>query len=132
MNDEAVLDHETCLVWQQSIPSTNPVDWTQAMTDCRGEEIGGRLGWRLPSVEELATLVDTENSEPALPSGHLFDTNGLNTGTYWTSTLWAAGTTFAWTVQFQNGNTWFSDRDDDRLTWCVRGGSGPSENGQGD
>ena len=34
--------------------------------------VGGTKGWRLPSVAELASLVDPANSNPALPTGHPF------------------------------------------------------------
>ena len=35
--------------------------------------VGGRLGWRFPSVIELASLVDPSQSNPNLPSCHHFN-----------------------------------------------------------
>ena len=36
------------------------------------KNVGGRGGWRLPTVEELRSLIDLRRAIPALPSGHPF------------------------------------------------------------
>ena len=61
----AVLDQETGRVWELS-PSTSPMTSTAAFTHCYQLEVGGRKGWRLPTIEELASLVDTSQRAPAL------------------------------------------------------------------
>src|SRR5437867_880208 len=71
MGGAAVLDRETGLVWEQS-PDTSLRQWFVAVTHCYQKSVGGRKGWRLPSVEELASLVNASNSSPALPTGHPF------------------------------------------------------------
>src|SRR5258706_8664700 len=73
MNGEAVLDRETGLVWEQS-PSASQFTWELAQIHCNSLRTGGRLGWRLPTLQELASLVDTSVSPPGptLPSGHPF------------------------------------------------------------
>lgn len=45
--------------------------WSQAISYCRSCTLGNRKGWRLPPVEELSSLVDPSQSDPALSSGHL-------------------------------------------------------------
>src|SRR5687768_11610081 len=45
----AVLDRETGLVWEKA-PSTTPVDWISARFQCSASTVGGRKGWRLPSI----------------------------------------------------------------------------------
>ena len=60
-NSEAVLDRETGLVWQRS-PVTGPAPWVAALSYCRQQVIGDRKGWRLPSYEEMSTLVALEAS----------------------------------------------------------------------
>src|SRR5947208_11386244 len=61
-----VLDNETGLVWDRS-PSLMKVVWDEAHDQCNGMALGGRKGWRLPTIQELASLVDPGQSDPALP-----------------------------------------------------------------
>ena len=64
MGGAAVLDKETGLVWEQS-PETNVARWSLARLVCPTQTVGGRKAWRLPSVHELANLVDQSNAFPA-------------------------------------------------------------------
>lgn len=68
---EAALDRETRLVWEIQ-PLSSTTGWQGARNHCLGKEVGGRLGWRLPTIEELASLVDPDELAPALPAGHPF------------------------------------------------------------
>lgn len=54
-NGEAVRDNETGLVWEKS-PQTLTASWVNARSQCANKIVGGRKGWRLPSVTELARL----------------------------------------------------------------------------
>ena len=67
----AVLDKETGLVWQRDTDNT-PKTWFEAWVYCYQLTLGARKGWRLPTIEELSTLVDPSQSNPALPLGHPF------------------------------------------------------------
>ena len=82
------------------------------------------MGWRLPTVEELASLVDTSQQQPALPAGHPFSNVSLNL--YWSATTDANDNSNAWTVTFGARGALFiaSKTDPDALVWCVRGGQG--------
>jgi len=124
-NKEAVVDRETGLVWEIN-PSSSTSDWDSAVQSCWATEVGGRKGWRLPSAEELNSLVDTTESNPSLPNKHPFTNVGSDQ--YWTATTSASNTgsiTFAQVVVFSNG---FSGNGTKTLTtrrhWCVRGGQG--------
>lgn len=126
MNDEAVLDRETGLVWDKS-PATSVNDWTSALTQCYNRLVGGRLGWRLPTVEEISTLIEKNNSSPALPTNHPFTdiqaTNGLDR--YWTISTTAWKTDHAWFVTFSNGTLNSAVKSTTtHYHWCVRGGKG--------
>lgn len=61
--------------------------------------------WRLPNINELESLVDISQSDPALPSGFFFggiSVNGYGTNRYyWSST--SCGSGFAWTVNMGYG-----------------------------
>lgn len=124
-NSAAVLDRETALVWEQS-PGTATRSWIGAF-ECYQREVGGRKGWRLPTVEELASLVDSTQSNPALPSGHPFSNvqSSAPASAYWSATTLAANTTNAWRVTFFNGQAGPTSKDLSSLfVWCVRGGHG--------
>jgi len=73
MNGQAVLDKETGLVWEKSPDAAfflPPAPPTYLM--CNYKTVGGRKGWREPTIEELASLIDPTQTSPALPSGHPF------------------------------------------------------------
>src|SRR5689334_24283490 len=55
--DAAVRDDETGLVWEKTVETTE-MSWTDARARCADKDVGGRKGWRLPSISELASLVD--------------------------------------------------------------------------
>src|SRR5829696_9506620 len=55
---QAALDRETGLVWQRVPIEPRAFEWQVARNLCRTENTGARQGWRLPSVEELSSLLD--------------------------------------------------------------------------
>lgn len=119
----AVLDKETQLVWEQS-PQTTIHDWNAARVQCTNRPIGGRKGWRLPSVHELASLVDPNASNPALPLGHPFTNVQPAGSSYWSATTNAGNPANAWVVDFGNGLVVnFAGKIVNDFAWCVRGGS---------
>jgi hypothetical protein len=120
----AVLDRETGLVWERS-PSTSAFSWEAAQVHCNFLTTGGRLGWRLPTLQELASLVDPSvlPPGPTLPSGHPF--SDVQSSFYWSATTFATNSTIAWDVFFATGNPGFSSVKSETLFgWCVRGGQG--------
>lgn len=120
--DDVVLDKETGLVWERT-PSTETMGWYSAITNCYRKYLGGRKGWRLPTVEELSSLVDPNEAPLTLPSGHPFI--NVQLGAYWSSNTIAEATADAWYVEFTLGNQNNAGKDDGSLyIWCVRGGQG--------
>ncbi|HEY3176310.1 MAG TPA: DUF1566 domain-containing protein [Candidatus Polarisedimenticolia bacterium] len=103
----AVLDRETQLVWGKS-PDTAFKSWEQALIDCYSKDVGGRRGWRLPTEEELFSLVLLDPNlpfGPTLPSGHPF--MNIQSGTYWSNTridLINSTQLKAWGVDFGSGS----------------------------
>lgn len=121
MGDEAVLDKETGLVWARDAdPANATMIWTDANDFPRDLEIGGRKGWRLPTVEELSSLVDPGASSPSLPAGHPFQ--DIGTGWYWTSSQ-SAGGSGAWVVVVNTGLIRTAGTASALYVWPVRGGS---------
>ena len=132
----AVLDRETGLVWERTPDATRRTR-RQAEAACHNKDIGGRKGWRLPTISELASLVDPSRANPALPEGHPF--NGVRFGPaafqwrYWSSSAFPEEVrpfippfpvivdtevmnmgTGSVTAAHSTGST--------LMTWCVRGG----------
>jgi len=101
LDDEAVLDRETGLVWQKSADDVTQ-NWYEAQSYCYTLELGGRKGWRLPTIDELTTLIDPDQTDPALPGGHPFTGSNLLSD-YWSSTTDAYNTSYAWRVGFYDG-----------------------------
>lgn len=131
-NGEAVLDRETGLVWERApgntdgdrdIDGNDAKTWFAAQDFCYETIVGNRRGWRLPTVQELASLVESTQNSPALPVGHPF----LNVGTnYWSATTRAGNPNTAWTVEFFIGALVPAVKTDLFFVWCVRSGnSGP-------
>ena len=77
-NGEAVLDHETQLVWQAA-PLGNAYTWSQARERCRLATSGERMGWRLPSLHELSSLYRPGAGLMGAPLD-------LNQDVFWTAT----------------------------------------------
>jgi len=122
----AVFDKETGLVWEQS-PSTVTFNPSEAHAHCNTALVGNRFGWRLPTIQELASLIDPTQANPALNSGHPFsNVNGTTDDCYWSATSGALEP--PWSVNFgNNGLVTFggcASGDGKNLVWCVRGGQG--------
>lgn len=115
----AYLDRETGLVWAAS-PSEVLVDWNDAFLHCAALTVGGvsaRRGWRLPSIEELTTLL------PVPPS--LFHPFALIR--FWSTTGSPTDPSRVYTVS-SDPDPEIAEKDkstvDDVAPWCVRGGRG--------
>ena len=121
MNSEAVLDRETGLVWEQR-PSSTAQTWSNAndQLGCANKVVGNRKGWRLPSIQELSSLVDPTNSNAI--TGPPFD-NVLNGG-YWSATTKASVSSAALNLFPFIGEVSFAPKTFTGLVWCVRGGQG--------
>jgi hypothetical protein len=123
-NSQAVLDRETGLVWEKS-PSTATYSWGTASVICVELALGGRAGWRLPTIQELLSLLDRSVPfpGPTLPSGHPFT---VQSSGYWSATTFANDAGSAWFVNVGNGFVGVSDKLQGILfrAWCVRGGHG--------
>jgi hypothetical protein len=118
--EDAVFDKETGLVWERS-PSPNKQGWEGAIVYSYSKTVVGRKAWRLPTIEELLSLVDPSQANPSLPSGHPF----MNVRTdyfYWSSTLGMTNPpTYAWGYNFGNGDTSNVLKTNPAYTWLVRG-----------
>ena len=124
----AVLDRDTGLVWERA-PSTSTFLWVDAIFACRGETVGNRRSWRLASYEELTSLLDPTQSNPALPAGSPFQGIGA-TDLFWTATTDESSQTAAWFVEIASAATFQTALKTAPANlfrpWCVRTGSAVS------
>ena len=138
----AVLDKETGLVWQRQpwTPFGGSELWADAFEGCHALRLGGRMGWRLPAVAELSSLLDPTTGQAGafLPSGHPFiGIDSLNS--YWTATTAGAGQRYGVFGGLHVGigcpgipacsgsREYFAQPASETTahqTWCVRGGAG--------
>ena len=126
----AVLDRETGLVWERS-PDTTAVGWFGAIVACTTRTIGSRKAWRLPSVHELASLIDPSVAfpGPTLPSGHPFlniPPSTINSPDFfWTATETSDPPLLAWAIFLGDGSLATYDKTTNNFrAWCVRGANG--------
>ena len=136
LGDAAVLDHETGLVWEAA-PQSAFDDWFNAAIHCTVRQVGNRLGWRLPTIEELMSLIEPGGgSSPLLPPGHPFTLPGLNPppgDQYWSISTYpdpTGDTGRSWRVSFLSGLMSADYKTQQARAWCVRGGFGHDYAGQ--
>ncbi len=130
---DAVLDKETSLVWERS-PETTQFVWSVAQAHCNLKSVGNRKGWRLPTIQELASLVDPTIASPGptLPVGHPFlnvqvladPAQPGSSSAYWSANTWSSDQTVAWDLTFNTGVVANTSKTTLHYVWCVRGGSG--------
>ena len=128
-SDDLVLDKETGLIWARE-PDSASQDFWSAILVCRSDtELGDRKGWRLPSVEELSSLIDLSQDSPALPANHPF--TGVLNDWYWTdppaamgAVAWADGEDYNYVVNMGDGTVnYYADAGyPETYVWCVWGG----------
>lgn len=85
--------------------------------------------WRLPTADELQTLVDYRRPFPGPTIDvHWFPHTWVDLSTlawrgYWTSDLYADDPVYAWNVNFNYGNLGVNHRNNDGAVRLVRAGS---------
>lgn len=118
LDGAAVKDNQTGLIWEQEPDREHDV-WSRSNERCMTKDIGGKKGWRAPSVDELKTLIDPLQRDPALPAGHPF--SNIKSEIYWTSTPHPTDDIVAWQVSFFSGEPVTDQKSGTRRMWCVLG-----------
>jgi len=111
--DGTITDSLTGLIWLTSANCLGSTNWATALAlvnalasgnsacGLKDNSIAGQ--WRLPNINELESLIDAANANPALPTGYLF-TNVITSGNYWSSTTYDGNTSSAWAIRFSDGS----------------------------
>lgn len=87
---DVVIDRKTGLAWQRRVDEAR-VSWDDAHARCRALEVGGEAAgtWRVPTRDELLTILDGDTEHPAL---------GGKIDWYWSSTRSENVESAAWVV----------------------------------
>jgi len=139
-----VTDNRTCLMWLKDANCVGKQAWADVDTSvkvvdlingasCDNYTDNTHTDWRLPTVQELQSLVHYTYLNPAMSNAA--GTEKWNTGTsdddafsvvqsngYWSSTTYADGTDTAWYVYLGNGYVSNVDWTGTYYIWPVRGG----------
>jgi hypothetical protein len=104
--DAEVLDNYTGLTWQQGF-SPSLVAWSEAPAYCSSLNLGGHTGWRVPTLNELASTVNEAQVGGAINASAFPDNpNGCKEPKYW---FWATEASKvggeAWGLSYCDGFT---------------------------
>ena len=131
-NGAALLDRETGLVWSKNDSrqlSTGPTDFQHAQSFCSIGAIGGRSGWRLPTLAELSSLTEAIK-DPGSPFNYAYSpSNNPLSDFYWVATPVALSSDEAYVFAFTSFYSFGLVRGSSGeaagqfLFTCVRGGS---------
>ncbi len=107
---ETWIDPDTSLIWNR-LESDKAMTWNEAFEYTK--DLGDN--WRLPTVQELFSLIDFSKNNPAckIPNSH--------SATYWSSTIYADDTNDVWYVDFYDGDTSYGDKNNNFYVYYVKG-----------
>jgi hypothetical protein len=121
INGNQVYDRKTELTWQRCsvgqqargaacAGAVKQITWDEA-------KAAEKTGWRLPTKDELATLISPTCKDPAM-NAEAFPNLDKDKLWYWTSTV--NGDFLAWLVNFADGSSTSFDRTDIGAVRLVR------------
>lgn len=119
---QCVTDNLTGLMWVQT-PDNTSRTWLQSLDFANTLELCGFADWRLPNVNELESLVNSEApDQAAFLNGQGF--SGVQAGIYWSSSNYVGpgSPDQAWFVGMSNGAVYPDRKATSHFSWPVRGG----------
>jgi len=124
-NDASIHDKSNAYTWCDTNPATNDgdqgacgngVSTEEFIAAVNGASFAGHADWRLPSYDELKTVVDFGRSSPSVNTTFFPNTQSWG---YWSST---AGPSTAWLTYFDDGNRGPGTKSNAYYVRAVRGG----------
>jgi hypothetical protein len=126
--DGTVTDLTTGMMWTLRA-NLRQMGWDDAIQYCNDLHYVGYDDWRLPTRDELATLVDSRFRFPALSNacgtgkwtqGDAF--TGVRSSRYWSSTPHTSLSDGAWYVHLSDGEENYWHKSNRTYVWPVRSG----------
>jgi hypothetical protein len=115
---EVVQDRATGLMWTRKSVGDKAFKWKEAQAAASAVRIDGHQDWRLPTIQELLTLVDYSRTSPAIDP--IFEYESI---WYWSATPYASSPgVYAWCVHFTNGGSNYVHQDHESFVRAVRVG----------
>ncbi len=113
---EVVFDSETFLTWQDTRDNVKVRrDWSGAYKYCIALELNNHKDWRLPTKDELLSIVDLTGKVKLNP---IFEHKIASA--YWTSSVPKNDLPLAWRVNFDDGKAHWGAQKFDFNIRCVR------------
>ena len=113
VQDDVVHDTTTGLMWTRKNVGSKRLTWSDAKTACAAVREGGFEDWRLPTIQELLSLVDYSRTQRAIDP--VFE---CESAWYWSATLYSSSPSdYAWVVYFNDGHSACYGRN---YEYCVR------------
>ncbi|MEE4240596.1 MAG: DUF1566 domain-containing protein [Desulfopila sp.] len=113
----SVTDNTTGLIWEKNA-STITMSQESAWSYCQSRTTGGWHTWRLPSIDELQSLLYVATYAPAINS---FIFPGTLPEGHWSATTFAGDVDRAWYLHFNSGGIYHNDKTTFHRARCVRG-----------
>jgi len=117
--DGTVTDTDTGLMWQQATAPGAYNTWQEALDYCKSLSLADYTDWRLPSVNELLSIVDYSRYYPAINTDYFPNTES---SFYWSSTTFPFDPNYAWYVYFDYGYLYNFDKSYFSYVRAVRSG----------
>ena len=110
-------DKSTSLIWQDDKDNAKlSITYYQANDYCHDLVVGKYSDFRIPTMDELQTIIDYKNYDPAILKGFDYVSNEA----YWTTTPFADDEKVVWLIHFKKGERTVKDKHYDRYIRCVQ------------
>ncbi len=120
-----ISDNYTGLIWKKcpqglsgndcKVGSSTLRVWSKARTECEDLNFANKTGWRMPTLKELQSIVDTSAFDPSINKMFFIATEDA----YWTLTSPAEYPSSKFRVIFSDGSVYYSDSNNFAATRCV-------------